>query len=158
MRRIIWLYGRPGSGKTTISVALRATLTTRGYEVCLLDSDHMRLGPNIDLGFDVDDRTENVERLAQIALVLSKRRASPFVIVSAVTPLPIHRRLAMVCDPLLVCVMAQTRKKLWLGTVFEEDESLDQVMLALPGLSPDHNAIRIVQRLQTETLQPETLL
>ena len=153
MRRIIWLYGRPGSGKTTISVALRATLTARCHTVCLLDSDHMRLGPNIDLGFDDDDRSENVKRLALLALVLSARPATPYVIVSAVTPTIEQRRVAAgICDPLLVCVMARAAKKAWLGTVFEEDEDLDQVQLALPGLSPDHNATVIVQHLQGEGL------
>lgn len=153
MRRIIWLYGRPGSGKTTTSVSLRARLTAYGHAVCLLDSDHMRLGPNIDLGFDDDDRTENVERLAHFALVLALRRALPFVIVAAVTPSIEQRQLAAkMCDPMLVCVMARASKKDWLGTVFEEDEDLDQDLLALPGLPPDHNATRIVQRLQKEGL------
>ena len=153
MRPIIWLYGRPGSGKTTISVALRATLTARGHTVCLLDSDHMRLGPNIDLGFDDDERLENVSRLAHMALLLYGRPGSPYVIVAAVTPTIEQRRVAAgICDPLLVCVMARAAQKAWLGTVFEEDEDLDQVQLALPGLSPDHNATVIVQKLQKEGL------
>ncbi len=166
MRRIIWLYGRPGSGKTTLSVALRATLTRRGHTVCLLDSDHMRLGPNIDLGYDDEARTENVKRLSLIALLLSRADDNPFVIVSAVTPRVLHRLLAeRLCDPLLAYVTG-AEKKLWLGTRFEEvladeDKACCQdcrraekgdVHLDTQILSPDHCATLIVQKLQEEGL------
>lgn len=158
MNRIIWLYGRPGSGKTTLSVALRATLTRRGHTVCLLDSDHLRLGPNIDLGYDEDDRTENVKRLALIALALSARLSKPFVIVSAVTPTAEQRLVANgICDPLMVYLKGHDRK-LWLGTEFEDDpadialEELPDLPLNTDDLAPHECAAIIVQKLQEEGL------
>lgn len=148
MRRIIWLYGKPGSGKTTLSVAIRAALTTRGRAACLLDSDHMRLGPNIDLGFDEDDREENIRRLSYMALLLDTPPYDPWVIVSAVTPRAAHRAVARdLCDPLLVYVKGFD-KKMWLGTRFEECVSSGEVVLDTDLLRPDHCATLVVQQLE----------
>ena len=124
----------------------------------------MRLGPNIDLGYDDEARTENVKRLAMIALLLSRARPSwagaggctdPFVIVSAVTPRILHRLVAQgICDPLLAYVTGAD-KKLWLGTHFDEpDVALEPVGVHIDTKfpTPDLCAAMIVQKLEEEGL------
>jgi adenylyl-sulfate kinase len=63
----IWLTGLPGSGKTTIAVALRGLLRSRGYIVELFDGDELRSTVSRDLGFDKADRIEHVSRVAGLA-------------------------------------------------------------------------------------------
>ena len=60
-----WLYGLPGSGKTTLALGLEKELHRRGYLCALIDGDNMRTGLNNDLGFSAEDRKENIRRVAE---------------------------------------------------------------------------------------------
>ena len=71
--------GRPCSGKTTIAKAIPTH-----PETIFLDGDVLRRGINSDLGFSVDDRTENIRRAAHLAEMLNKSGHN--VIASFVTP------------------------------------------------------------------------
>ena len=64
--KVIWMTGLSGSGKTTIALELEKELFSRGFLVQLLDGDLVRSGINNNLGFSVDDRTENIRRIAEI--------------------------------------------------------------------------------------------
>jgi adenylylsulfate kinase len=63
----IWFTGLSGSGKSTMARALEEALFERGCKVYVLDGDNVRHGPNRDLGFSPEDRTENIRRIGEVA-------------------------------------------------------------------------------------------
>lgn len=65
--RVIWLTGLSGSGKSTIAEALEKKLFAEGYFVQLLDGDNIRMGICNNLGFTVEDRKENIRRIAEVS-------------------------------------------------------------------------------------------
>ncbi len=81
---VVWLTGLPGSGKSTLALALERRLFGRGGSPVMLDGDTLRAGLNSDLGFSVQDRTENIRRLAEVAGHLA--RNGHIAIVAAVSP------------------------------------------------------------------------
>ena len=64
---VLWLTGLSGSGKSTVAKHLERKLHGNGYLVKVLDGDNLRSGMNGDLGFSVEDRRENIRRVAEIA-------------------------------------------------------------------------------------------
>jgi len=74
----------PGSGKSTLARALERRLFGNGGSPILLDGDTLRAGLNGDLGFSVQDRSENIRRLAEVATHLA--RNGHIAIVAAVSP------------------------------------------------------------------------
>lgn len=64
---VLWFTGLSGSGKSTIAVALERELYSRGYVAQVLDGDNIRHGINSNLGFSIEDRQENIRRIAEIA-------------------------------------------------------------------------------------------
>ncbi len=64
---VYWLTGLSGSGKSTIAEGLERALFDEGYFVKILDGDNIRTGINQDLGFSIEDRTENIRRIAEVA-------------------------------------------------------------------------------------------
>ena len=91
MAPVLWLFGLPSSGKTTISHALRDHLLNHGRQVVLLDGDELRSTLSADLGFSDVDRCENLRRAANIAQLLSSQ--GHLVVCSFVTPKEHHRAL-----------------------------------------------------------------
>lgn len=69
---VLWLTGLSGAGKTTIALALEATLRQRGVRVERLDGDTVRQGLTRDLGFSKADRDRNIERVTYVARLLSR--------------------------------------------------------------------------------------
>src|SRR3954469_18164876 len=65
----IWLYGLPGSGKTTLANGLKQRLDRQNLASCILDGDIMRSGLNKDLGYDPYSRDENIRRAAEVAVI-----------------------------------------------------------------------------------------
>jgi len=65
--RVIWMTGLSGSGKTTIALALEKKLFEKGFMVQILDGDLIRTGINSNLQFSVEDRTENIRRIAEVS-------------------------------------------------------------------------------------------
>jgi bifunctional enzyme CysN/CysC len=63
----ILLTGLAGAGKTTTAYALERKLFDMGRAVCVLDGQNMRRGISRDLGFAVQDRSENLRRSAEVA-------------------------------------------------------------------------------------------
>ena len=65
--KVFWFTGLSGSGKSTIAEAFERRLYTDGYFVKVLDGDNIRSGINKNLGFSIEDRTENIRRIAEVA-------------------------------------------------------------------------------------------
>jgi len=81
---VIWFTGLPASGKSTLARALESRLFSKGGSPILLDGDTLRAGLNSDLGFSAQDRSENIRRLAEVAVHLA--RNGHIAIVAAVSP------------------------------------------------------------------------
>lgn len=64
---VIWFTGLSGSGKSTIAIALERRLFSADYKAQLLDGDNVRSGLNANLGFSLEDRSENIRRIAEVA-------------------------------------------------------------------------------------------
>ncbi|GMR02334.1 MAG: hypothetical protein BMS9Abin20_0666 [Acidimicrobiia bacterium] len=67
----VWLTGLSGSGKSSIAHRCEAALVESGRAAYTLDGDNLRQGLNADLGFDPDDRTENVRRVGEVARLMA---------------------------------------------------------------------------------------
>lgn len=65
--KVFWFTGLSGSGKSTIALGLEKRLFDKGYFVQLLDGDNTRTGINNNLGFSLEDREENIRRIAEIS-------------------------------------------------------------------------------------------
>ena len=67
---VLWFTGLSGAGKSTIANALEQRLTALGYHTYLLDGDNVRHGLNRDLGFNDEDRVENIRRIAEVSKLM----------------------------------------------------------------------------------------
>ncbi|MBT8231125.1 MAG: adenylyl-sulfate kinase [Saprospiraceae bacterium] len=65
--KVLWFTGLSGSGKSTIAENLEKQLFSKGYFVQVLDGDNTRTGINKNLGFSLEDRLENIRRVAEIS-------------------------------------------------------------------------------------------
>jgi adenylylsulfate kinase len=65
--RVLWFTGLSGSGKSTIAQGLELKLYEAGFFTQVLDGDNIRTGINNNLGFSMEDRVENIRRVAEIA-------------------------------------------------------------------------------------------
>lgn len=64
--KVFWFSGLSGSGKSTIAQALERKLFNEGFFAQVLDGDNTRTGINANLGFTLEDRNENIRRVAEI--------------------------------------------------------------------------------------------
>jgi adenylylsulfate kinase len=62
----IWFTGLSGSGKTTLAAGLEQRLHNEGFLTQVLDGDNIRSGINNNLSFSVEDRYENIRRIAEV--------------------------------------------------------------------------------------------
>jgi len=65
--KLLWFTGLSGSGKSTLAHALEEELHLRGCRTYVFDGDNVRHGLCRDLGFSVEDRTENIRRIGEMA-------------------------------------------------------------------------------------------
>ncbi len=65
--KVFWLTGLSGSGKSTIAQGLERKLYNAGFFAQVLDGDNIRSGINNNLGFTIEDRKENIRRIAEVA-------------------------------------------------------------------------------------------
>ncbi len=61
------MTGLSGSGKSTIAIQLERMLIQNGFFAQVLDGDNIRSGINNNLGFSMEDRLENIRRIAEVA-------------------------------------------------------------------------------------------
>lgn len=88
---MLWLTGLSGSGKSTIANALESYLNQSGYHTALLDGDNLRFGLNKDLGFSVEDRSENIRRIGEVGKLFVE--AGIIVIASLISPFQKDRKM-----------------------------------------------------------------
>ena len=62
----IWFTGLSGSGKSTLAHALEEKLHQMKCRTYVYDGDNVRHGLCSDLGFNDEDRTENIRRIGEI--------------------------------------------------------------------------------------------
>ena len=68
----ILLTGLTGAGKTTIANALQRRLFDEGRVATVIDGQNMRTGLSRDLGFSVQDRSENLRRCVEVARFMNQ--------------------------------------------------------------------------------------
>ena len=90
--KIIWFTGLSGSGKTTLVDALNKVILSKGYFTKVFDGDVIRTGLNRDLGFDMEDRTENIRRIAEVGRMFLD--SGLIVLCGFITPTKEMRELA----------------------------------------------------------------
>lgn len=88
---VIWFTGLSGSGKSTLANAVEVELFKKGIHTFNLDGDNIRLGLNKGLGFNKDDRRENLRRIAEVAKLFVD--SGVVVLASFVSPLKSDREL-----------------------------------------------------------------
>ncbi len=88
----LWLTGLSGSGKSTIARQLERELIDMGHACTILDGDNVRHGLNRDLGFSMEDRTENIRRIAEVAHLFND--AGIIVITAFISPYRADRAAA----------------------------------------------------------------
>lgn len=71
MAKVFWLTGLSGSGKTTLAQEVVAKFSSSGIKIKILDGDVLREGLNKDLGFSLEDRKENIRRVAELSRILN---------------------------------------------------------------------------------------
>ena len=94
---ILWFTGLSGSGKSTLAVELERRLFAAGYQVFILDGDNVRHGINADLGFSPEDRTENIRRIGEAAVLFAN--SGTIVITAFISPYRADRDRARAIRP-----------------------------------------------------------
>ena len=88
---VFWLFGLSGAGKSSLAQPLSTHLQSMQLPVLALDGDDLRRGLCRGLGFSDEDRSENLRRAAEAALLAI--RSKLMVVASFITPLEEHRDL-----------------------------------------------------------------
>jgi len=89
---VLWFTGLSGAGKSTVANLLERRLFSLGRHTYVLDGDNVRHGLNKDLGFTIEDRVENIRRVAETAKLMAD--AGLITIVSFISPFRSERRMA----------------------------------------------------------------
>ncbi|MFW3165015.1 adenylyl-sulfate kinase [Pseudomonas syringae pv. syringae] len=115
----LWFTGLSGSGKSTLAFHLETRLFQRGLSCVVLDGDNIRHGLCKDLGFDANDRAENIRRVSEVARLMND--AGLIVLAAFISPHSVDRALAKeiigdnrflevyVSSPLHVCERRDTK-------------------------------------------------
>jgi len=90
--KVFWFTGLSGAGKSTLAKSFEEKLMKAGYTTAILDGDNVRASINKDLGFSLDDRMENIRRVAHMAKLF--RDNGLIAIVSFISPTNEIRRQA----------------------------------------------------------------
>lgn len=67
---MVWFTGLSGAGKSTLAAAVEAYLHELQYRTYMLDGDNVRHGLNVDLGFSLADRDENLRRIGEVGKLM----------------------------------------------------------------------------------------
>lgn len=92
-KRVIWLTGNTGSGKTSLAYLLKERLNA-----IVLDGDEMRASISLGAGFSKEEREKHNLRVARLAKVLHTQGQN--VVVSVIAPFASTRKkITRICDP-----------------------------------------------------------
>jgi adenylylsulfate kinase len=64
--KTLWFTGLSGAGKSTLAGAIKNRLEETGHIIKVFDGDEIRKRLNKDLGFSLEDRFENIRRVAEV--------------------------------------------------------------------------------------------
>lgn len=64
---VLWFTGLSGAGKSTLAHAVEEHLHRNNCRTIVLDGDNVRHGLCSDLGFSLEDRSENLRRIGEMA-------------------------------------------------------------------------------------------
>jgi bifunctional enzyme CysN/CysC len=165
----VWLTGLSASGKSTIARQLERRLTDQGRLCYILDGDNVRHGLNRDLGFSMEDRRENIRRIAEVAALMNE--AGVIVITAFISPYRQDRRdarevigaesfvEAFVNTPLEVCEARDPKglyKKARAGEIRQftgvsdayEPPRTPEIELLTEELGPEEAADRVIEALR----------
>lgn len=88
----LWFTGLSGSGKSALANEIEKRLSVNGRYTMLLDGDNVRMGLNKNLGFEPEDRIENIRRIAEVAKLMND--AGLIVLTSFISPFRSDRQSA----------------------------------------------------------------
>ena len=88
---VVWFTGLSGSGKSTLANQVDKELFKQGIRTFSLDGDNIRQGLNNNLGFNEEDRHENLRRIAEVSKLFVESGA--IVIASFISPLKKDREM-----------------------------------------------------------------
>lgn len=109
----LWFTGLSGSGKSTLAHAVEERLFGMGCRTFVFDGDNVRHGLCSDLGFSIEDRSENLRRIAEMVKLFLE--AGVIALTAFISPLERDRErvrsiigrgnvLEIHCDcPLTIC-------------------------------------------------------
>ena len=88
----LWFTGLSGSGKSALANEIEKRLSVAGKYTMLLDGDNIRMGLNKNLGFEPEDRIENIRRIAEVARLMND--AGLIVLTAFISPFASDRQNA----------------------------------------------------------------
>ena len=87
---VLWFTGLSGSGKSSIANQVDFLLHTQKHvRTYVLDGDNVRHGLCSDLGFSLQDRTENIRRIGEVAKIMAD--SGTVVLVAFISPYRVDR-------------------------------------------------------------------
>jgi adenylylsulfate kinase len=89
---VLWFTGLSGAGKSTLAHATEERLHRLGCRTFVLDGDNVRHGLCGDLGFSLEDREENIRRIAEVAGLMAE--AGMIVMTAFISPMREDRTAA----------------------------------------------------------------
>lgn len=89
---VVWFTGLSGSGKSTLAHAVEEQLHQRGCRTFVLDGDNVRHGLCANLGFSVENRQENIRRIAEAAKLMTE--AGVIAVTAFISPFRTDRERA----------------------------------------------------------------
>jgi len=94
---ILWFTGLSGAGKSTLAHCVEETLHQMGCRTFVLDGDNVRHGLCGDLGFSMEDRAENIRRIAEVAKLMME--AGVITLTAFISPFRSEREKARLIFP-----------------------------------------------------------
>lgn len=88
----LWFTGLSGSGKSTLAHAVEERLHTLGCRTFVFDGDNVRHGLCRDLGFGLEERKENIRRIAEMCKLFLE--AGVIALTAFISPLERDRQRA----------------------------------------------------------------
>lgn len=91
--RAVLITGNTAAGKSTLAREIELHVYKQRRTVVRFDAENVRLGLTADLGFSMEDRDENLRRMAEVARLTIDHGI--ITVVCAVAPLERHRKLML---------------------------------------------------------------
>ncbi len=89
---VLWFTGLSGSGKSTLAGEVERLLSDQKKHTYLLDGDNVRRGLCSDLGFNDEDRSENIRRVSEVSKLMLD--AGMIVLAAFISPKKAYRQRA----------------------------------------------------------------